>query len=471
MERSAPTGDKVLCNYCGATISPYSEFCPQCGRKQHEKSTPKPTGNSWFTPAGGLDDQLSGAPAKKVDTPVEPPKPPVREEPVRPIVTPAREEPVKPVTPPVTPRYVPTETPVEKRFCRKCGAEISTGSSFCSKCGFDANSEKPAGFTIPNWFSSIGEFVKKYKKPLLIGVAACLVLVIVIALFNIGGPKSEKEIMEDIGEDITVLFLGNERIQLYVEDLEIEKRKTKDDLDQVYCKIELANDNIAVTSYQLMTYSKYNGNEWIFEVATPYEAEKIEILEPTSFMYDNVVSRIEYGNSLLEGFDSMVDDYTVTCSGSTVEYEFEVSKTIGVLSTSGTIYATSEIRGDRAEGYYMSTSVDDSNLTTKWNVEGTWSGHETNYGTGWYELTITVNSLTPEAINCSWEYDYDGWEKHDYYGDGDDCWIIESDDECIKVGVRYGTALIGSSLYVYFYTDGSAQVEFPFIGVGDMSKS
>lgn len=352
MERTAPTGDKVLCKHCGATISPYSEFCSQCGKKQHEESKPKTGGSSWFTPAGGLDDQLSGTPTRKIDTPVAPPKPPVREEPAR------------PVAPQVTPRFVPTETSTEKRFCRKCGAEISTGSSFCSKCGFDANSEKPTGFTMPNWVASVGEFVKKHKKPLLIGIAACLVLVIVIALLNIGGPKSEKEIMEDIGEDITVLFLGNERIQLYVEDLEIEKRKTKDDLDQVYCKIELANDNIAVTSYQLMTYSKYNGNEWIFEVATPYEAEKIEILEPTSVMYDNVVSRIEYGNSLLENFESMIDDYNVTCSGNTVEYEFEVSKTVGVMSTTGTIYATSEIRGDRAEGYSMSTSIDDSNLST-----------------------------------------------------------------------------------------------------------
>lgn len=448
----------MVCKKCGANLSEGSAFCSNCGIKAKSMIPTPATGNRWFTPAGGLDDTLSAVPTGRAEKPAEPPKRPVHEEPAKLIVTPA------------TPRFVPSRFTAEKRFCRKCGAEISNGSSFCSKCGFDANSDKAPGKTMPDWLSTLGQYTKKYKSALLIGVAACFVLVIVIALLSQGGSKSEREIMEDIGEDITVIFLGNERIRLYVEDLEIEKRKTKDDLDQVYCKIELANDNIAVTSYQLMTYSKYNGNEWIFEAATPYEAEKIEILEPTSVMYDNVVSRIEYENSLLENFDSMVDDYNVTCYGNTVEYKFEVSRTVGVMSATGTIYATSEIRGDRAEGYYMSTGVDDSNLSTKWNVEGTWSGYETNYGTGWYELTITVNSLTPEAINCSWEYDYDGWEKHDYYGDGDDCWIIESDDECIKVGVRYGTALIGSSLYVYFYTDGTAEVEFPFIGVGNMEK-
>lgn len=462
----------MFCKKCGAPISETSLFCSHCGTKVESAPVAHSLGNSWFTPADGLNDPLPGASTRRADTPAESPRPLVREEPVMPGVIPAREETVKPVVPPASSRFIPTEVPIEKKFCRKCGAKISAGSSFCSKCGFNTNSEKPTDVTIPNWFAFAGEFVKKHKKLLLIGVAACLVLVIVIALLNIDGPKSEKEIMEDIGEDITVLFLGNERIQLYVEDLKIEKRKTKDDLDQVYCKIELANDNIAVTSYQLMTYSKYNNNEWILEGTTPYDAEKIEILKPTSLMYDNVVSRIEYGNSLLENFDSMIDDYRVTCSGNTVEYEFEVSRTVGVMSTTGTIYATGEVAGERATGYYMFIGVDDSNVSTKWNVAGTWRGHETNYGTGWYELTITVNSLTPEAINCSWEYDnHDSWGKDDYYGSGDDCWIIESNDECIQVGVRYGTALVGSSLYVYFYTDGTAQVWFPFIGVSEMSRS
>lgn len=221
---------------------------------------------------------------------------------------------------------------------------------------------------------------------------------------------------------------------------------------------------ITMCSSKLPT--KYNGNEWLFEVATPYEAEKIEILEPTSVMYDNVVSRIEYANNLFENFDGMVDDYKVTCSGNTVEYEFEVSKTIGVLSTSGTVYATSEIRGDRAEGYYMSTSVDDSSITTKWNVEGTWAGHTTNFGLSWHELTITINSLTPEAISCSWEYDADG---KTYSGDSEDCWIIEADDEKIEIGVHYGSALLSYNR-IYIYTNGTAEVEFPFIGVGDMVK-
>ena len=35
LELCKPTGDKVMCNHCGATISPYCKRCYQCGAKNY----------------------------------------------------------------------------------------------------------------------------------------------------------------------------------------------------------------------------------------------------------------------------------------------------------------------------------------------------------------------------------------------------------------------------------------------------
>lgn len=278
--------------------------------------------------------------------------------------------------------------------------------------------------------------------------------------------KNEKELIEDVGEEITVLFLDNERIQLHVENLEIERRKTEKDLDQVYCKIEMSNANLSVISYQVMTYSKFNGNEWYLVSTTPYEKEKIEIVEPSLVMYDNVINAIQNTNNQLANFGGMVDDCTITCSENTVVYEFEISRQVGIMTMSGTVWAKSELCGDRAERYYMYTSVDDSDVMARWNVGGTWTGR---FGTNDNEVTITVNALTSDGIDCSWSYEYRSWlNMKKICGDSNECYIVDSDDEKIKVGIRFDTALIGSSLVVSFYADGTAKVELPFVGAGDL---
>lgn len=89
----------MVCKKCGAPTSEGSLFCPHCGTKAESAPVAYSFGNSWFTSAGGLDDQLSGVPARKVDTPAELPLSPAREKPVKPIVTPAREETAPPVPP------------------------------------------------------------------------------------------------------------------------------------------------------------------------------------------------------------------------------------------------------------------------------------------------------------------------------------------------------------------------------------
>lgn len=302
------------------------------------------------------------------------------------------------------------------------------------------------------------------KRRLFCLLVFCLLSVIMAGCGN--NVKNEKELIEDIGEEITVLVLDNERIQLHVENLEIERRKTEDDFDQVYCKIEMGNANLSVTSYQVMSYSKFNGNEWYLVSTTPYEMENIEILEPSDVMYNNVINTIQSTKPHLANFSSMIDDCTVTCSENTVIYEIEIARNVGVMSMSGTVWASCELLGDRVDGYYMYTSIDDSDVMARWNVEGTWTGC---FGTNDKEVTITVNTLTSEGIDCSWTYEYESWfSTETFSGDSNECRIVDIDDEKIKVGIRFDTALIGSSFIISFYTDGTAKVELPFNGAGKM---
>lgn len=339
--------------------------------------------------------------------------------------------------------------------------------------------------------------MKRFAAVLVLLVLCISLLAGCSALF--GSSKSEKQIMEDIGEDITVFLLDDERIQLYVEDLEIEKRKTEDDLDKVYCKIKMTNDNISVTTYQLMTYVKYNGNEWLFEQAIPYEEEEVEILEPTSQMYDKVIKYIvwytngggimsdESVNDLANDFESMIDTYSVACNGRFVEYVFEVSKTVGVANTTGTIYATSEVCTGRAGGYYTAHSVENSNLSTKWNVEGKWYGEENyhqEFNKKWYgvdynekeidsKLTVEINALTSESIDCSWKYETDLNKKKSTScsGDSGECTIFDQNDEYIEVRIDEdgsSAALVDEDIFIYFYTDGTAKVHFPYRGTWAM---
>ena len=448
----------MTCIKCGATLPEGSIFCSNCGQKVKSSDSAAAADKSRFFQAGTLDNQIAVALALH------------RERSTNSHKEPTNRNHTKPITKSES-CTASTGSTAARRFCRKCGATISNGSAFCSNCGFCVNSTKIPNKLIPVRVGALEQFARKHMKVIITSVAVCLVLIIAIVLLNRGGIKSERGIIEDIGEDITVISLGDERIQLYIKDLEIEKRKTKDDVDQVYCKIELECDDIAVTSYQLLTYSRYNGNKWLLESVSPYEAEEIEILKATPVMYGNVVERIDYSGGIFEDFSSMIADYTVTCSGTTVEYRFDISKTTGILSITGTVYATSKLYGSHEEGYYWLTNVDADNVSSRWNVEGTWSGFVTNYGTGRDELTITIYDLTADAVNCSWNYYCDtGMSKHNYSGDGAYCWIIESDNEKIEIGVRYGTELL-SCLYVYFYANGTAQVMFPFIGVGNMTRS
>lgn len=484
------TGDKVMCNRCGATISPYDEYCTHCGAEQHAayKPIPAPT-NKWFTQAGSLDDSLDGShtrpePNPVVSEPMPVVKPPVVSptaastdvtfiKPVKGLkdtpATSVRREP-KPVEPiavePIStdPAPVIPVAPVkEEPRCKKCGAVVPKGTTLCWKCSTSATiaDKTVAEKEKPDIGASIGSLFAKNKKAIMIGAAACLVLVVIIMLFSMGGPLNESEIIAVLPESITSIYIDDELVPLRVDSLKIDKRKTQDGMDDVYCAIELSSDSLAVIKYQQLTFVKYNGNEWIMEWYAPYATEEVRVLEATDELYDWAIGRIEYSDDCYANIESYITNYDVTVvSDREITYVFDISKTIGLMSITGQITFEGTLDGDEYEGYSWYGWPDDSAVQISWDVDGTWNGGMSNWGMGWYELTMNISSLNTEAVTCTWSYDQDG---DDHSGDGSDCWIIDSNDEMIEFGVGYGTAL-ASYIKVTFYIDGTCVASVPFLG-------
>lgn len=480
------TGDKVMCNRCGATISPYDEYCTHCGAEQHAAYKPTPAStNKWFTQAGSLDDSLDGShtrpePSPVVSEPAPVVKPPVASptaasagatfiKPVKGLkdtpATPVRREP-KPVEPiavePIStdPAPVIPVAPVkEEPRCKKCGAVVPKGTTLCWKCSTSATiaDEK----TAKKKKTDNGSFFAKNKKTIAIGAAACLLVVAIIMLFSTGGTLNEREIIAILPESLTSICVDDELVPLRVDSFKIDRRKTQDGRDDVYCVIELSSDSFAVTKYQQLTFVKYNGNNWIMERYAPYATEAVRVLKTTDDLYDWAIGRIEYSDDRYANIESYITNYDVTVvSDREITYVFDISKTIGLMSITGQITFEGTLDGDEYEGYSWYGWPDDSAVQISWDVDGTWNGGMSNFGMGWYELTMNISSLDTEAITCTWSYDQDG---KDYSGDGSDCWIIDSNDEMIEFGVGYGTAL-ASYIKVTFYIDGTCVASVPFLG-------
>lgn len=363
----------------------------------------------------------------------------------------------------------PNARVAQKKTCSKCGTALLNGGTVCPLCSRMSTRTTEAVLQETHTEPVVVDRPQKKKGWwFAIGVALLCGLVLVVVLLSQGGPKSEQEILADLEDEAHILVDG-ERMNLEVVEFEIEKRKTSNDTDEVYCKVRMESGAIGITAYRLLTYSKYNGNEWILEESSSYKEDVVEVIKDTEDLYNMAVQCAEKRDLLYSGFKNFATSYTATCEGNKILFNFAFFKKNGVAESSGNVVVSCALNGTSEKDYYWSTYVDDSAVKTSWDVDGTWQGHETNYGTGWYELTIQINSLTSDTVDCKWHYYNRGsWDKEHYYGDGSDCWVISCDAEKIEIGVQYGTALT-SYLRVYFYADGTAQVEFPFVGVGDMS--
>ena len=80
-------------------------------------------------------------------------------------------------------------------FCKKCGNQLNAGAQFCPRCG-EPVSQPASDYQPTNFSQPVPTAPNKSKAPLfiLIGIAAAVVLVIVLLLRGCGGAAYEKPV-------------------------------------------------------------------------------------------------------------------------------------------------------------------------------------------------------------------------------------------------------------------------------------
>ena len=257
------------------------------------------------------------------------------------------------------------------------------------------------------------------------------------------------------------LEISGDAILLEVDSLEIERRRTKDGTDDVYCSIELSSEEYEVTRYLHLSYVEYNGREWYLEDSEPYQEETVTVREIPDRMYDWSMDLLDEDSILYGELVPYVDSYDADLDDNEVHYVIYIDKTEGIMHTSGPIVLDYYIF-QRDGKYFWGIHSDFENLETSWDVGGRWSGRLN--GLSYHAVSVDMNYLDAEYVDCTWEYSRDTLYGNiiTSSGDGYDCTVSDETEESIHFFARYDSGM-ASSIDITFYADGTATAE---IGLG-----
>ena len=127
---------------------------------------------------------------------------------------------------------------VKKNVCSKCGAELQEGQEFCSKCG------QKVGLVVDTGVNSAGsQFnagvnkANEKKKPIIIGVVAIVIAVIVFSFLKFGGTlfqSNEEKLAIDAAEAVQEILLSPNSIHIMSVYVSEEIPRPEDDDDGIW---------------------------------------------------------------------------------------------------------------------------------------------------------------------------------------------------------------------------------------------
>lgn len=191
------------------------------------------------------------------------------------------------------------------------------------------------------------------------------ILVIFIAfIFMLTGctkkGKNENEIISDL--QFRSDFLSSENVM--IEDLSINKRKTKKEVDTVYVKVKTFNENYNYISFYELVYVLDNNDEWTLDEINPYDKEEWRVFprfypeqEVNEYMNQRFSDYSESGGS----FDDHGNAF----------YGYKVSINDPYLNYEGRIHVHFEFNQKKLQWEYKKTGIDEQ-YSVNWNLKGKW---------------------------------------------------------------------------------------------------
>lgn len=196
-----------------------------------------------------------------------------------------------------------------------------------------------------------------------------LLLAIVICVFYLCGcgstMLSESDLLAGIPEEIKTIYIDDIPRLLDVTNMEIEKRKTNDETDEVHCTLTLSDGTYETTASYILTYVFYDEGGWILDywdvldfhtnvIAAP-ERESMDA-EIKHYYFDQIIFVNQYFSRDTQTCDTV---YTVTYQCDNYAYD-------------GNVFLRSNFTPNTYGGSWEHELIYAENF--KLNIDGNWAG-------------------------------------------------------------------------------------------------